>query len=49
MVSLINIAANTVVTTVLVGNEPFGVVVAPDGGHVYVTNLASNTGSVIDM
>jgi YVTN family beta-propeller protein len=30
------------------GDSPFLVAVAPDGKHAYVTNLTSNTVSVID-
>jgi YVTN family beta-propeller protein len=48
LVSVINTASNTVVATVTVGVDPFGVAVTPDGTHAYVTNLSSNTVSVID-
>jgi YVTN family beta-propeller protein len=47
-VSVINTATNTVVATVSVGANPFGVAVTPDGSRVYVTNEGSNTVSVID-
>jgi YVTN family beta-propeller protein len=47
---VIDTATNTVVATVPVGNEPFGVAVTPDG-HAYVTNrdeaLPSGSVSVI--
>lgn len=38
-----------VVATTQVGTAPHGVVVSPDGKHVYVTNLVSNDVSVIDV
>jgi YVTN family beta-propeller protein len=47
-VSVINTATNTVVATVSVGTNPFGVAMTPDGSRVYVTNEGSNTVSVID-
>jgi len=37
-VSVIDTAANTVIATIAVGNQPTGVAVAPDGSKVYVTN-----------
>ena len=46
-VSIINTATNTVVATLPVGSNPFGVALAPDGTKVYVTNSGSNTVSVI--
>jgi len=46
-VSVIDAATNTVVATIPVGNEPFGVAVTPDGTQAYVVNLADNTVSVI--
>jgi YVTN family beta-propeller protein len=39
---------NTVVATILVGTQPFGVAVTPDGKHAYVTNVSSANVSVID-
>ena len=36
-VSVIATATNTVVATIGVGNNPFGVAVTPDGTHAYVT------------
>ena len=47
-VSVIDTAANAVVTTVGVGSHPRGVAITPDGKRAYVTNAASNTVSVID-
>ncbi len=47
-VSVINTATNTVVTTITVGIDAFGVTVSPDGGFVYVTNGGADTLSVID-
>ena len=44
---MIDTATNTVVATVAVGSNPIGVAVTPDGKHVYVTNQASQTVSVI--
>jgi YVTN family beta-propeller protein len=35
-------------TPIPVGDSPFLVAVTPDGKHVYVTNLSSNSVSVID-
>ena len=40
-------AANTVTATVTVGSEPGGVAVTPNGAYAYVTNLGSNSVSVI--
>jgi hypothetical protein len=37
----------TVVATVPVGHHPFGVAYNTRNGHIYVTNLLSNTVSVI--
>ena len=47
-VSVIDIATNTVVTTVAVGINPEGVAVNPAGTPAYVTNRNSNNVSVID-
>ena len=47
-VSVIDTATNTVVATVPVGSDPFGVAVTPDGAIAYVANFISNTVSVID-
>ncbi|MGB9930086.1 MAG: DUF7507 domain-containing protein, partial [Methanosarcina sp.] len=41
-VSVIDIATDTVIATVNVGINPFGVAVNPDGTKVYVTNSNSN-------
>jgi YVTN family beta-propeller protein len=52
-VSVIDTATDTVVATVSVGIQPYGVAVSPDGAKVYVTNLGDypsyeGTVSVID-
>ncbi len=47
-VSVIDITTNTVVATIPVGNNPFGVAVNPAGTRVYVTNGGSNNVSVLD-
>lgn len=44
----IEIPTKTVVSTIKAGVAPHGVVVAPDGERVYVTNLLSDDVSVID-
>ena len=47
-VSVIDTATNTVVATVTVGSDPFGVSENPAGTKVYVANQGSNNVSVID-
>jgi len=47
-VSVLDLATNTVVTTIPVGTGPQGVAVSPAGTRVYVTNYASSDVSVID-
>jgi YVTN family beta-propeller protein len=47
-VSVIDTINNTVTNTIHVGSMPWGVTVTPDGSKVYVTNLGSNTVSVIN-
>lgn len=52
-VSVIDVASDTVVATVPVGDRPSGVAITPDGTRVYVVNSADDTntpgnGSVID-
>ena len=47
-VSVINTAANAVITAVPVGTGPHMVAVTPDGSRVYVPNLGVDTVSVID-
>jgi len=46
-VSVVDIANNTVVKTIPVGNAPYGVAVNQAGTSAYVTNSGSNTVSVI--
>ena len=47
-VSVIDTATNRVITTIPVGQNPYGVAVTPDGSKVYVANETSNNVSVID-
>ena len=47
-VSVINVATNTVMDTITVGANPYGVSVSPDGSKVYVANSGDNTVSVIN-
>jgi YVTN family beta-propeller protein len=47
-VSVIDTATNTVVATIPVGSEPFGVAVTSDGSKVYVSNFLAQSVSVID-
>lgn len=46
-VSVINAATNTVVDTVAVGSDSFGVATTPNGAFAYVANRGSNSVSVI--
>ena len=46
-VSVIATSSNTVVATVAVGDNPYGVALTPDGSHAYVDNSSDNTVSVI--
>jgi YVTN family beta-propeller protein len=46
-VSVINIATNTLASTVTVGVAPFAVAITPDGDYAYVTNGGSASVSVI--
>ncbi len=48
-VSVIDMATNTVVATVPVGDGPFGIAVDYLGPRIYVANRLSNNVSVIDM
>jgi YVTN family beta-propeller protein len=48
-VSVIDLARLEVVKTVETGPGAHGVVVAPDGRHVFVTNTYGNTVSVIEV
>ena len=47
-VSVIEIATNTVVKTVKVGNLPLGIAVTPNGKYAYTANLLSGSVSVIN-
>lgn len=47
-VSVINTATNQVTATILVGEEPHGIVVNPTSPTAYVANFRSNSVSVID-
>ncbi len=46
-VYVINLASNTI-STIIVGQLPYGVSVSPDGSKVYITNLGDSTVSVIN-
>jgi YVTN family beta-propeller protein len=47
-VSVIDTATNSVIDTIVVGDEPIGVTLSPDGSKAYVSNDKSNNISVID-
>ncbi len=47
-VSVIDLSNNTVIATLPVGSQPFGVAIHPTGSKVYISNLGSNTISVIN-
>ncbi len=47
-VSVIDIASNTVVATVPVGNNPYSATVSHDNARVYVANFNDNSISIID-
>jgi YVTN family beta-propeller protein len=48
-VTVIDIGKNTAIGTPIgVGQRPYGVAISPDGASVYVTNVVSETVSVID-
>jgi len=47
-VSVIDVAGNTTVATIPVGNGPTGVAASPGGTRVYVVNQTGDTVSVID-
>jgi YVTN family beta-propeller protein len=48
-VYVIDLRARRVVDELRAGAAPHGIVVAPDGGAVYVTNLLSNDVSILDV
>jgi len=49
-VNIIDTKTNTVIApTILVGDAPGGIFIAPNGKHAYVTNYISNTVSVIKL
>ena len=43
-ISVIDTATNTVVTTITVGDSPYGVAMNPDAARAYVTNFADGNG-----
>lgn len=47
-VAVIDLASNTVTTTITVGHAPYAVAVSPSGGFAYVTNRDDDTISQID-
>ncbi|HET9530124.1 MAG TPA: beta-propeller fold lactonase family protein, partial [Blastocatellia bacterium] len=47
-VGVINVANDSVITSVMTGSTPFGAVVTPDGSRVYVANRGSGTVTVIN-
>lgn len=47
--SVIDTTTNTVVSTIAVGDGPFGVAISPDGTHAYITNANSDTVSMIRL
>jgi YVTN family beta-propeller protein len=47
-VSIIDLASNSVITTVTVGTTPWGVAITPDGSKLYVANRGSGNVSVIN-
>ncbi len=49
IVSVLDTATNTVVTTIPVGGAPFGVGILPNGSRAYVANSTPNTVSVINL
>ena len=47
-VQVLDTATDTIVNTISVGNDPWGVAVSPDGSRVYVANRLGDSVSVID-
>ena len=47
-VSVVDLAAHTLVTTIAVGSGPIDVAVTPDGSRAYVANSFARTVSVLD-
>lgn len=47
-ISVINTDSNTVITSIVVGTNPSGIAITPDGTRLYVTNQVDHTVSVID-
>lgn len=47
-ISVINTETNTVITSIVVGTNPSGIAISPEGTRVYVTNQVDHTVSVID-
>ncbi|MEM6698291.1 MAG: beta-propeller fold lactonase family protein, partial [Bacteroidota bacterium] len=48
-INVIDLNTNNILTTITVGEEPYGVQVSPDHLKVYVANYRDNTVSVIDV
>ncbi|PFJ04974.1 hypothetical protein COI88_13630 [Bacillus cereus] len=49
-ISIINISTNTIIAPpILVGTDPAGIAITPDGTRAYVTNFADNSVSVINV
>lgn len=46
-VSVINTSTNTVLATIPVGSEPYGIVASPDGSVIYAGNAGDSTISII--
>lgn len=48
-VSVIDLATNTIIKTIAVGDRPIGVAVSPNKAEVYITNSGGSSVSVIDI
>jgi YVTN family beta-propeller protein len=47
-VSVIDVAADSVITSIPVGTRPWGIALTPDGRRLYTANGPSNDVSVVD-
>jgi len=47
-ISVIDIATNTVTTTIAGGSKPYSLVVTPDGSRIYASDLGNNSVTVIN-